>query len=974
MRKLIAKISQIVSAIGFSQLSVWMIGSLIWSQLASGLVRPATSDGAERLSDPFAAYQWVLYPRDQSLVLAIDFVHSDELQRTEASDIHWQNFDSRMKRDVVIAVMDSGVEVSHPDLREGLLPGMSFVEKIEGDPANVLDDVGHGTHMASIMAARIGNQIGLSGFSNRIKVLPLKVYDDRDGHSEQRDLGCGTKRPPIGKRIIAAIDYAISRKVDVINFSMGWPLVANGPQVVAAFERAKAAGIVIVAAAGNDHHDGPIYPCSYSGVICVGSVDIDGKLSAFSDFGGQVDILAPGQEILGAWPTGYQLPSLNFQVRGYEVSSGTSQAASIVSSSVAVLRGLFPQESALEIRRRLLGSARHSMNRQPKVNAGLLDLSRAAEPKTFDYTAPDFKGVEMALVSLSERKFSISIKIEGTPVTPIQVDSQSEGVKVLSTKVQSSQLEILGEVANLEIENQFVFRVHMNGREFYHRVALVLDAIKSSREKFASPLLADLDDRVMSNSPSRKIELWGAKAEDGGLTLRIWRKEQSKQSEHQIHFDQVNKPLAGFGLIRQDWRFNGKETYLFAALQAKEKNCQPAKAQNDEAKPSQPQTVQFWFYYLDENFKLIEKFSLDTNLNFVPILNSNPRNVIVGRIKRADGTYLGVPVFFSRSDVPKEDVNADPFAFATNEVAEHWFYLNIKSTDHHQFETRALDAWSFEKFLRAELSLASNEPIDVLGLQTQSLEDLKAGRVRILTQVGQSGRQGRFVVETNVLNQLLNKDDLKRFASRSLNLTNSLIRQAWMLSSNGLNWGTEYQQAYGFNSARVVTVSANADGGVRENAEALESQLKLDQLDEKILGVVQTFRNDREQMSFLQTSEYLRVMGTWNGKKVDGRSRYYRSRILPGEPFAQLLTPVLVGHQRQPAVVSDYSLILSPRISTYVIDDQGQLRSPLRLSFYLPEACSLDDSQLWAEEGYSQIGLHCRDQSGMGQYHVLDLK
>jgi len=210
------------------------------------------------------------------------------------------------KETVKIAIVDTGVQLDHPDLRTKLVPGYNFVE----NNAYPYDRNGHGTHVAGIAAAATNNGAGIAGVAPRVMIMPVKVLDD-SGSGEMLQVARG-------------ITYAANQGAKVINLSLGSPYSTSTLQsaVQYAWER----GAVIVAAAGNDGTSTPNYPADYPNVIAVASTnERDGK-SGFANFGRWVEVAAPGEEILSTYTGGY-----------YAYLSGTSMAAPHVAGVAALM-------------------------------------------------------------------------------------------------------------------------------------------------------------------------------------------------------------------------------------------------------------------------------------------------------------------------------------------------------------------------------------------------------------------------------------------------------------------------------------------------------------------------------------------------------------------------------------------------------------------------------------------------------------
>lgn len=221
---------------------------------------------------------------------------------------------SRGSRDVTIAVLDTGVNLDHPDLVNRLTRGHNVLEN--NDQPN--DDNGHGTHVAGIIASQTNNFEGIAGLTWFNKVMPIKVMDRE---------GAGTSFN-VAKGIMWAADHG----ADVINLSLGnyQPAEVMEDAIQHAFDK----DVVIIAATGNDNTDQPGYPAAYSQVIGVSAIGQDGTRAEFSNFGDYVDVVAPGVAIAST-----------FLEQGYAELSGTSMAAPHVAALAGLIRSANPNLS-----------------------------------------------------------------------------------------------------------------------------------------------------------------------------------------------------------------------------------------------------------------------------------------------------------------------------------------------------------------------------------------------------------------------------------------------------------------------------------------------------------------------------------------------------------------------------------------------------------------------------------------------------
>lgn len=260
---------------------------------------------------------------------------------------------------VKIGIVDTGIDQTHPDLSgqtvacaesQGLLPILSGSIQV----GQCADDNDHGTHVAGTIAAKANNGIGVAGVAFNADLVICKALDS---------LGSGSTAD-----VANCIDWAASQGAKVISMSLGGGASTTLQNAVAgAWNNGN--GAVIVAAAGNDGDATLNYPAAYAQVVSVAATDNRDARASFSNANSDVEIAAPGVNVLSTVPAG-----------GYASFSGTSMATPHVSAVAGVLRQLFPAENAAAIRNRLdaavndLGPA----GRDTSFGFGRVNLCRAA--------------------------------------------------------------------------------------------------------------------------------------------------------------------------------------------------------------------------------------------------------------------------------------------------------------------------------------------------------------------------------------------------------------------------------------------------------------------------------------------------------------------------------------------------------------------------------------------------------------------
>lgn len=216
---------------------------------------------------------------------------------------HWR---ATRGQGIRVAVLDTGIDEDHPDLRDALEAARDFTGSRHGP----IDRAGHGTHVAGTIGAR-QNGVGLVGIAPECRLVVGKVLGD-SGSGEARGVAAG-------------IDWAVAQAADVISLSLGSR--QESPEIAGAIRRAVDRGRFVICAAGNEGRDRSVnFPARLDTTVAVGAVDRAGRVARFSSRGDEVDIAAPGEDILSTWLDG-----------GYAKLSGTSMAAPFVSGIVALL-------------------------------------------------------------------------------------------------------------------------------------------------------------------------------------------------------------------------------------------------------------------------------------------------------------------------------------------------------------------------------------------------------------------------------------------------------------------------------------------------------------------------------------------------------------------------------------------------------------------------------------------------------------
>ena len=329
-------------------------------------------------------------PNDPSFNLqwSLDQQNDCDIDAPEAWDIETGD------KNVVIAILDTGVEVNHSDLESNIwtnndeIPDNGidddqngFIDDVHGwDFAygrnNVWDNNGHGTHCAGIAGAIGNNDNGIAGICWNCTIMPVRVL------------------PGFGMPfhlLVEGVNYAIDNGADILSMSIG--VYGYSKTLDDLFEYADQQGVVVVAAAGNDDKDEPHYPSSYKKIISVAATDQNDNRADFSNYGTDVDISAPGVKIYSTK-----------RYQGYCTKSGTSMSAPHVAGAAGLLISKYPDITP-EIVKTMLYNSVDEIDTDESIGHGRLNI----------YNALQKKPVASILDKISEKKSTTGLlKINGS--------------------------------------------------------------------------------------------------------------------------------------------------------------------------------------------------------------------------------------------------------------------------------------------------------------------------------------------------------------------------------------------------------------------------------------------------------------------------------------------------------------------------------------------------------------------------------
>lgn len=923
--------------------------------------------------------QWGLHNQGQKIKKLINNTKEVTVEGKPGADIRWadaiKKIESGIKKDPLVAVVDMGIDLDHPEIKSRLFKntiecdekgeiadseedkdknglkgdcmGWNFAARNMLEARRPYDDTGHGTHVAGIIAAE-PNKEGISGVSNRIKILPVKVTGTIDESTDRKNI------QPLTDRIAKGILYATNMGADVINLSLGWTRSMDTKYLNEAIEYALSKNVIIVAAAGNNNNNASIFPCSHYDVICVGAATIDGSLAEFSNYGGEVDVLAPGDEIASIIPT--QIVPLQLNLQGYDIRSGTSQATPFVSAAAALLRGNFPRMHRDEVTRRIVDSADAGI--PGKSLSGMLNLKGMFEIAYLPSVRPTFKNFSVALYDGPTNKFLFPLKNKnfGPEVKDVvfKITSKSDAFKVsqeftvpLIRTGEVITLRMEGEITDTAAHNQVNFEVSvlvpgLPPRTYEHQFRMARDILKGQDilnvpfefvsealpvGTFKDNVVRNLINTVEAVTPESGLPeyyLPRVVKETNSLDIKLIRPESGKMKEVAGVFSLPGATQL-LNVTRIDLNFDGVEDYLIRAV-ACDKNC------DDATKASR--YIQYTLWNKDMTPMLGDK----SVWKFLPIMfNVDIKSQRFMKIKSKEFGAIAVPAFLETGLIPLDQQKIPAFSKPDQTVARRVYYIEPVSNAEGKVEliTRTVSTTEFLDNIRNDLKVSPSEEIQAMHLLNQSREDLKTGRVNALLSIGKGYLRRNVMVTLGEA-----KADPRPFG---------IAQNLWgyeHLNSMDLDNQDLSDSFTGLVSrSRLVMFQNNGKGYSYNSQNTVEAPI----------GTIASFKDVENEFTFFQTPSYLMLaQKSANGTEL-AQMKINRFSFLPGTLFNDSFYPVITKTDGKfgPALYVDETDIQSNIVSFTVLGD-GVLKSPIRQSAYIPPICkALNPVRLESDEGHS---------------------
>lgn len=918
------------------------------------------------INDPLYSRQWALKNNGQTILQNISDLERIRVVGIPGNDINWVDTSAvaTPKKDLIVAVLDSGVDIDHPDLKGRIwyneklctnapnaknLPcnGFNF---LDGN-TNVSDDVGHGTHVAGVIAAN-RNNIGIIGAADpRVKIMPIKVLNSQVS-------GFVYNGKLITDVIADAMIFAIRNGAEVINLSLGWPKLIDTPKVRMAFQMAEDQNVMVIAASGNNTKDLPTFPCAYENVVCVGAIDNRGEMTSFSNYGSKVDLVAPGEYIISTIPR--NLESRVLRIANYDVKRGSSQAAPYVTAAVATLKLLNPNLSNDRVRSLLFRSSKvQSPSKNNRIiKFGALDMKNLLSFASIDpstetaFLNPQIKAITEIKFKASDRRFSLNLPLKNlsevdyngnvcvsslsSALTFDQNCFEVKGQKGHSTSV----VTIAGTILDLTSDSHINMTVQIDKNIFQTSLVFSRD-INGDSELISAPVAGgNFDDMGLINGDRKLSRMIRVMDKFHRLNYpEYFFLERSKQSPTStvvslltnvdgayvvktITLPLVNRVLS---IHRQDINLDGNVDTFIYALSAKK----------DE----------LLFFNLDKNlnplFGKYSKWSMPlSTFEGLPI-DGGVEKFQWLKINHPKLGNIVVPSIYKVYAMPEAD-NSKNILDRVTTADYHQYYLNpvLQADDSMKIELRVVDSVASMKKMRSDFHLYEDQALTLLSPFPQTDDQSRNGEIHSLASLD-DGNQRKY------LELILNADGIQtKSLTNAMGIDTALIYPV-LNNQNGK-----------LTNESILTSLLNRSSAefLFKNDEGVSTPLILKQeWENPIMGLIGGFISNNGK-SFLVENRSSVTFFNDLGERFD--LPVYRDSSFPGQNFSETLMPIL--SEGRPGVFINSTLIYGERLYSMIGTEKGLTR-PLRLSIDIPSGCVPLNPETLEEKTSFNYALLCAE-------------
>jgi hypothetical protein len=886
-------------------------------------------------------------------------------------------------KDIVVAVIDTGVDIHHPDLvgRLWIDPNCTKKNKDLCVGKNILnpnkpayDDKGHGTHVSGIIAAN-DNNLGVKGITaSRIKIMPVKVLNSKIK-------GFGYKGKNIADYFAKGIEYAIENKADVINMSVGFPQFVLTSRFRAAIKSAEANNIPVVVAAGNNRKDIPVYPCSLESVICVGAIDNVGKMGTFSNYGHMIDILAPGQSIVSTYPVSEKngaKSSRKLRIPGYENMQGTSQASPFVAGIVAMIKDQHLGISLGELKARLFSTSRTKVEDSEKFSLnGLVDMKKAITVSVpAPYVYPIFKEGSQVVIDNKDLTFEYNLKVKklSGKSDDVTLNIQSSGNVAFDLKKTTKVNVAAGDEIIFKLKGTFssllddsivplVFNLSSNGitRTFKANLSFSMNVDALLHDSYA---FNNFDSRLaFSKRGKRTYSLlrYVSSALNKVIDPEYFVLEKRKKTSSLLHLltlEQkktrvknlnINADESVVNVVKGDMNLDGVPDYIVLTYAG----------YKDESKNA------FYLYYCDNelqplfgkaNSRIRFKDNSATILikNGGNLFNFDKRLINFSWMKHSlsDVGDILVPVVSQEGLIPSIDNSNDLIEFQMPRLTNKTYVLVP------EFNNEGID-FKPRLLVNQNLKDVIIEQIESLGGYVQPWETIKT-ETTLLQPQENNGVLSYIISVGEMFNRRFYQLDFNEFQDVKVHSLPGLVNNNLVLSGNSTFEYLKSPLKESTNSKMFFRLDNRTTGRaayILEDQTITTQEITTESYSDPLFGFIATTNINKSQKSFFESRYWVQF---FNGTNLPLRFPVNRESSFPGVEFSETMEGVFgsINNKNELGVFVNSTLLYGNQVHA-IFPIGGKLQRPLGLTLEIPSNCSYMLPSGFKKDSFSSLALNC---------------
>lgn len=896
-------------------------------------------------SDPLYDRQWGLENTGQ-----VDYERTEELNLKPIPgkagidiDIPSKEQMSQLEQnDVIVAVIDTGIDYSLSDLKGRIWKrpdcneddqdkcfGLNLLHKNQ----TVMDDKGHGTHVAGIIAANI-DHVGIRGVSEKIKIMPLKVLSQDVG-------GFIYNKKIVSDYFAEAIDYAVKNKANVINISAGFPKVILTSKLRKSISNAFLKNIPIIAAAGNNNKSIPVFPCNLKGVICVGAINNQGEITEFSNYGHSVDILAPGKSIISTYST-HNVFSRILRIPGFEVLKGTSQAAPFVSAAAAVLKSVDPSISLNMLKAKLFSAAVDTNSNKKFTMFGLVQLGKALEKTPKDFIYPDVKEDKTNVVIKSNSlDFSYKLYLDkfissGSEVKVSIHEHPELEFRKREFSFNDSRKRILvpifGKLKDHMSHSRLKVKFTVQSGEFIKEYNLLLNFTRDvhsfeNKKSITLPMAFQNSVFIKGNKKTSLLKyVFSATNKNIGNIyyyndrsvkdkVKIGVLDLNSTIEH--HMIEFEKDTFVESVIHGDFNNDGKNDYLFVIEQ---NGINKLRYANDKLGPLFKKEFLNELEFKNED-SVLKLSSGDKRLNFLNYEKRLVQNAWV--YNKVETEEIALPVFSHIGKIPNDQNSLDFVDYRSNTVSRRHYQLAIEDKS---LVAKMLVSVDMESDLIDSLSLNPWDNILVEGIRPQ--KDIR-NTLALVLSIGEGSKRDFYNAEVSFV----------RKNTRKVELLNLIDTQNLILT---LNKSFTSHQPSKFFTESIIFFNLESRNKARismlSKTNNLSSQKLSSKYSDPYFGFISGVQIEDTKHYFLESRYWIHYENSHNERFIYPVNR---ESSFPGVEFSETMDSVFTLSDKalKSGVFVNSSLLYGDQVHALIPSEKDIIR-PINYSFSIPKNCT----------------------------------